>query len=136
VLGLEPIQQQQLEVDNNGSRIHIESDTNNIWNGNYTTLYDVTDSQWHHLVLVFGSSASYLYVDGDLHASAGANTDTADFRIRDFGIRQHIATGYPDYYIGDMDEVQIFEYPLTLVQVKNLYNASSAVYYGPTSGEP
>jgi len=128
-----------IEVDHTSypNQIRVESNTNNEWVKFFSTSIDTTDGQWHHYNLVFGPSNSYLYVDGILTDTETANSDSADYLIRYIGVQQQQVTYiYGDYFQGLLDDVQIFNYALTPLQIENLYNQESAIRFGPSSGSP
>ena|GEM_PF-3008167 len=94
----------------------------------------VTDDKWHHIVGVRNTNTNsiYLYIDGVLEGQATDNSVNS------------IALSYPIYvgnnisnfaFSGQVDDLKIFNYPLTATQVKTLYN-NGTVNFAPTTGTP
>ncbi|MYZ34163.1 LamG domain-containing protein [Streptomyces sp. SID4917] len=91
-------------------------------------------SQWTHLVGVYDKTANQmrLYVDGKLVATtAYSATDAWDARRSLHLGANHLAGKAGGYFAGDLDEVQLLDYPLTDAQVTTL-NSGSPV----TTGRP
>ncbi len=85
-----------------------------------------TDSNWHHIVATKNGSTTNIYVDGV--AIAGTVTDQA--------ITATTNTLYiggdgnsSNVFAGQIDDVHIYNYPLTLAQVKQIYNQGAGVRY-------
>ncbi len=105
--------------------------------GSFVVGDDLTSSvnlpvgQWKHILITADSSGSKLYIDGKLDDTGGA----ADFSLDAFKIGGQF-TAFWENVPGQLDEVEIFNYALTPLQIRNLYNQDSAVRFGPTSGNP
>jgi len=84
-----------------------------------------TDTDWHHWICTYDAStnARKLYRDGVL-----INSDTASADFQGTG-SLYIGRYNTDYYVGQIDEVKIYNYALTANQVKLDYNNSAAVRY-------
>jgi hypothetical protein len=86
----------------------------------------VPDSQWHHLVGVCNQSNGVvtLYVDGLANATGTLGTNdgildsTSPFT---FGSRQSGSANFDDQFAGRMEEVAIYNYPLSAAQVLSHY---------------
>lgn len=96
---------------------------------------DYDDNVWHHAVAVkTGTSSIRLYVDGVEIASDTSLAETGSlandgiFRVGDLN-----STDGTDEFLGSIDEIQIFRSPLTLEQIKVLYNQGSSAVFGATS---
>ncbi len=86
-----------------------------------------------------GFSSPSVYVNGKLNGTVTAGswnhilvtsaTSLSASAIK-FGIQNSI------YYTGQIDEVKIWNYALTSVQVKLDYNQASAIRFGPLTGAP
>ena len=107
---------QQVTADCNGSGTFV---------GNFTgSGVSVTDGQWHHVVLTYcGTISPYWnwYVDGYQQNSYGL-----DFTIGPDATGQHLRlgmreNGYGVYFLGQMDEVEIYDQTLTSVQAQYLF---------------
>jgi len=88
---------------------------------------------WRQYAATWDGSNIYLYADGNMvQACAQAYITAANNGALQIG-----AWGGPvDYFNGQIDDVQIFPYPLTTLQMKNLYNQNSSTRVGPPSGSP
>ena len=72
------------------------------------------DDRWHHVSFTKNGSTLSLYIDGILDGTA---TDTTDTTTTNAG-GVEVARQFGNYYAGQIDEVKIFNYPLTKEQVK------------------
>jgi len=101
---------------------------------------NVANNNWHHIVVTYsGSSAASgvkIYTDGILNtnstvtdALSSATTSTASFQVGAFNNGSQPFT-------GQIDDPRIYNYPLTVTQIKTLYNGGGAVRYGPVTGSP
>ena len=70
----------------------------------------VTASSWNHIVVTTGTGITANAIKLGLAGST--------------------------YYSGQLDDVQIFNYALTAVQVKQLYNQNAGIRFGPSTGSP
>jgi hypothetical protein len=85
---------------------------------------------WKHLVGVRSSGFIYLYLDGKLKKSSADNTGSLDTSGLTWSIGRRADSQYGGYFNGQIDDVRIYNYALTLIQIKTLYN-SGAVNFGP-----
>ncbi len=100
--------------------------TNNTW----------TAGTWYHVVgTISGTNTAYIYVNGVQNNYAG-DTSVATSPINgitstplNIGLAK-VASG-DQYFAGQIDNVQIFNYALTPAQVKTVYNQGAAVRFGP-----
>lgn len=105
----------------------------------YTTGLNITFStgQWYHFTCTFDDDANAMkfYIDGVQRSSTtitNSPSDTVnngDLRIG----RERSTYGY--YMKGRLDDVKVFNYPLTLHQTRNIYNEGT-VRFGPAEGSP
>jgi hypothetical protein len=94
----------------------------------------VTAGQWAHVVFIYDGSSMKIYQNGVLVGSqtlSGAIINST--HSLDIG---HEYVGTNLFFSGQIDEVQLFNYPLTDAQVKLLNNQNSAVRFGPATGTP
>lgn len=88
------------------------------------------DSHWHHALASFSPGQARLYADGILVASAdyvqGSKTGST------YRIGRHNATD-PQWYVGEIDEVRIYNRTLTSNEVWELYGGGSAAISGTLS---
>jgi hypothetical protein len=84
------------------------------------------DGSWHHLTVVAGTSGVYVYYDGVLTGSDGTSSDLSflDDSVVEIG---RMTAGYP--FNGQIDDVRVYNYALTPLQIKTLYN-DGAVRFG------
>jgi hypothetical protein len=94
---------------------------------------NVTDGHWHHVVLTYCATISPYwnwYVDGYPKSSYGSDfttgADTVAQHIR-IGKREDTATGNGIWFIGQMDEVQIYDQTLTAAQAQYLFQFPGSV---------
>ena len=95
-----------------------------------TSLTNVTDDRWHHVVGVYdaGGAELRLYVDGYQEASVGGVAANAyGTNGRPLSIANHANRGFA----GQMDEVAIYESALTSGQVFTHYATGSDVVFDP-----
>jgi hypothetical protein len=87
------------------------------------------DSNWHHLVGVCDEANGnlFLYVDGVLAASstieAGSGLESTANETVSIGARQSGTGEYDDQFPGVIDEVAIYDHPLSASQVLSQYYA-------------
>ncbi len=89
------------------------------------------NNQWHHLVGVCDEANGFvvLYVDGVSNASStiGATSGILDSTNQvTFGSRQSgVGTSFNNQFLGSMEEVAIYNYPLSAAQVLSHYLAAT-----------
>lgn len=91
----------------------------------------INDNTWHHMIFTRSGSATKIYIDGVLDASATQTGCAATTAIVNIGKD----TPNAEYFPGQIDDVRIYNYALTLLQVKNLYN-DGTVKFAPSTGAP
>ena len=106
--------------------------------GNFSSYgVNVTDGQWHHVVLTYCATISPYwnwFVDGYQQNSYGSDfttgADTAAQHVR-IGKREDTATGNGIWFIGQMDDVQIYDQTLTAPQAQSLFQNPGSVVTNP-----
>lgn len=98
---------------------------------NSTVAYN--DGNWHHAVGTFDGSNVKLYVDGNLITTTSAATSIA-YSGGGVAIARD-GDNAATYFSGQMDDVRLYNYALTLKQVQLMMN-EGAVRYGPVTGAP
>jgi hypothetical protein len=114
-----------------GGQEWVDANDQGDWTGNF----NVTDGQWHHVMVTYCATISPYwawYVDGNQANSYGC----CDFVLGDDTAAQHIRIGYREdgsdlYYIGAMDELQIYDQTLTAAQAQYLYQNPGSVITNP-----
>ena len=102
-----------------------------------TTLATYDDNSWHHVACVYDTTNTDLliYIDGVLAASDTTTTTNSLDNNDALFIGIESATGTEDW-IGDLDDVRIFRYPLTLQQIRAVINEGATTRFGPSTGNP
>lgn len=94
----------------------------------------ITDGTWHHLLATYTVGGQLrLYVDGNLEASTPAQPiidNDAPFMVGG----ANTAGNATNYFSGDVDEVQIYNYALNADQVAFLASHPGAAIPAPASG--
>ncbi len=80
----------------------------------------VTDSRWHHVVYTYAGGTGRLYLDGALEASASWERIEGGAPA---SLGYDVALG--NRFVGSLDEVAVYDDPLTETQVKQHYAAAS-----------
>jgi hypothetical protein len=92
--------------------------------GKTITQWGLNNSNWNHIVYVYDLTLTgnkiFVYINGTLlsstpQAATSQPASTGDFRIAD-GLRGN--------FNGNIDEVGIFDYTLTALEVSDIYNAT------------
>ena len=105
----------------------------------------VSAGTWVHVALIYDGSLSgnsnrlKLFINGTqktLTFNSGANIPSAIPTLSSSVNSIGKLTSSTRYWNGQIDDAQVFNYPLTPIQVKNVYNQSSAVRFGPLTGSP
>ncbi len=101
-----------------------------IWDGSQgaseiTSSISGCDSRWHHAVYSRSGATGTLYVDG---ISQGTHSSSDVFAVDDlWSIGQTYSSLIPGFFFqGTIDDVRIYNRPLSGTEVLNLYNSSSA----------
>jgi len=85
---------------------------------------------WHQITGVYDPNNSgsqiMLYIDGSLADSTSYTTTFRNASSDDLTIGSGGTNGYQEYYQGDIDEVKIWDRPLTEQEVQDIYNNESA----------
>ncbi|MDP3940910.1 MAG: LamG domain-containing protein, partial [bacterium] len=110
-----------------------------IWNaGNWVTSAVAGTalplSSWSHVMCVYDGTTLRVYVNGMSSGSVSQTNAITSLSYTPLSTARDF--GGSAFYKGQVDDVQIFNYPLTAVQVRNLYNQSSAIRFGPLTGTP
>jgi hypothetical protein len=86
---------------------------------------DVTDGNWHHVAMTYNGAVTNnvrLFVDGQEEANEMRPYSTTSRGILTIG---HSGVGPGDFYNGLVDEVSIYNGPLTASEIAAIYNAGS-----------
>ncbi len=93
---------------------------------------NVATGQWYHAVTTFDGTTGRLYINGTSSGTpfAPASPDDVLSSI-DIGSRN----ANSKWFDGKIDDFRMYNYALTALQVKSLYN-DGATRFGPTTGAP
>jgi len=111
------------------NRFYIQlTSSTNIRYGNDSVFDDisistVSDTTWHHLVVVHNGTSAEVYLDGNSQGTATVVSPNSGWGTS-FRIGQYFGSGFP--WSGYLDEVAIFDSALTSNDVTNIY--SNKVY--------
>jgi hypothetical protein len=94
-------------------------------NPTVTSTYQITGTDWHHVVFTKAGSVLTLYLDGKYNSKTTDTTTGTVTNSRTLGIGGQPQAGATSLYGGPIDEVKIFNYGLTASQVKNEYTGSA-----------
>lgn len=86
-----------------------------------------TDTQWHHLAVVYSSIGVVLYVDGQ---SVATSTNNQNFTTATTGYGTMYLGGGQGIFSGNIDEVAMWSSALTAQDVMLIYSKQSAKYAG------
>jgi hypothetical protein len=82
------------------------------------------DSAWHYLVVVFDAgNAAHFYLDGVLTESINGPGPVKSAARQDLMIGRNPVNPSQNLFIGNIQEVAIYNYPLTDAQVAAHYKA-------------
>lgn len=103
------------------------------WSG--TTLASTTQpaqATWNHVVYTYDGTTHSLYLNGRLANTSTTSPNSATPNAAYLG--DYTASG-GEYWPGQIDDVRIYNYPLTAAQALLLFN-DGAARYGPVTGAP
>jgi len=124
-----------LNVDTSGNdklNVYLGDTTNTGYHNSNNT---ITRGQWNHIMITYDDDVDELklyineVLDSTITTSGIPNFDTSIT----MGIREDKVAN--TYFDGQIDDVKIFNYALTPLQIKTEYNAG-ALFFGPTTGNP
>ncbi|OGC55678.1 hypothetical protein A3A78_01385 [candidate division WWE3 bacterium RIFCSPLOWO2_01_FULL_41_18] len=100
----------------------------------------ITAIGWNHVVVVFDEDSatnSTIYVNSlpDKESTSGTigNVNSLTNAV-DFRVGSESDSGEP--FIGQIDNVKLYNYAANATQVKMFYNEGSSTRFGPSSGQP
>lgn len=114
-----------------------------VWNGasgdELTYLFTPTLGRWYHIACTYDdpNNTINLFVDGKLIKSKTDATSDFSSAVNDGELRIGRERDFYGYYFnGQIDDVRVFNYTLTPLQVKSVMNNGSAVNFAPITGSP
>lgn len=102
--------------DSYGVRWTIK-DGSNRYDAEYNAVSDLNNNQWYHIAGTFDGKKARLYVDGVLVGSVSANFGS---NSEPLWIGRYQGGGY--HVNGKIDDVRIYNRPLSTPEIKALYN--------------
>jgi hypothetical protein len=95
----------------------------------------VNDGQWHHVAFTRNSTSGALqvYVDGVLRGAGTGETGVKTAVCQSIGrvTNTRGSAGHPVFFLGDLDDIRIFNCILTAPEVQTLANRPPVVNAGP-----
>lgn len=92
-------------------------------NGVNSSSVTMNDNNWHFVTYIASGSAVYFYVDGIARGSGGISFTGNTVNI--FRVGQKACDGCSDtYFIGNIDEVAVFNRALSAAEISAIYNAT------------
>lgn len=120
------------EGSGGSSQYHIAWQPNWAWVGSGATM---SANTWYHILAVYDLTKQYIYLDGALVWTANLTgtmgSNTYDFAIACRGVSGGAGAGASAFGAFSMSTCTMYNYPLTVYDVYQLYNAG-AVRYGKT----
>lgn len=104
-----------------------------VWTCSTTTVHD---GNWHHVVGSYDGVTKSIYIDGKLSnsISASGSVGSGGAAALQIGNRNNSGTRI-DFFAGQIDEPKVFNYGLSPIQVKTLFN-NGAINFAPITGTP
>ncbi|MDD5627056.1 MAG: LamG domain-containing protein [Patescibacteria group bacterium] len=132
LLGNTAVNYSYLALQGNGSTAYsIRGETNT--NGEFfaATSDIVPVGAWNQIITTFNNKTAKTYLNGILVDTETITNSLTLSRISGLTYLTNVT-----YFNGLIDDVRVYNYALTPLQVKTLYNENSAVRLGPTEGLP
>ncbi|MBU2632848.1 LamG domain-containing protein, partial [Patescibacteria group bacterium] len=106
--------------------------------GDVTGTKVIGDGNWHFIGAIYDGTTVQLYVDGTTDASGNRSLNTSNISTYPFviGRQSYSDAGNYRYANGQIDDVRIYNYALTPLQIKNVMNQGAGVRWGPNVGQP
>jgi hypothetical protein len=116
-----------------GVSYYLFNNSGSMLANNYTINWQPTQSQWYHISWVFESGNTIkTYVDGVLHSSVQVNISTfnnaANNVLLKFGNAIDVDTPLPLPWNGKLDDIAIWNRPITATEIQQLYTQGQATY--------
>lgn len=98
----------------------------------------IVAGNWYYLTATYDGANVRLYINGKLENTTAltgtVKDDTCDFRI---GVQGNTScSNLVNYFSGQIDDVRIYNYALSITQIRKLMNDGGAMFYGPVTGTP
>jgi hypothetical protein len=83
------------------------------------------DGKWHYVALTYDGNVLGLYIDGtlkDVKITDDAKPDSTTISPVSIGVKSNARNGF---FIGSVDEINIWNIPLSEEQIKSLYESGA-----------
>lgn len=129
--------QQRIEIDmwspsyGNSGRVRSTLQTSNLNAKAITSSNAYNDNKWHHLVVTYNTTSMKMYIDGGLVASTGFTALATSYALDESTNSTFAGTYVSSFngsYIGNLDEIAMYDRELTAVEINANYVVGSAVY--------
>jgi Concanavalin A-like lectin/glucanases superfamily len=91
-------------------------------------------SSWQHILCTYDGTNIKVYLNG---IQTGTTSQTASITSLNY---TPLTSGHnfagSAYYSGRIDDMRVYNYALTAIQIRTLYNEDSAIRFGPAAGSP
>ncbi len=123
---------QQINYDSGNQRIYLtiaeSSDTNQ--RNRYSTTGSTPLNQWTHFAISINNKTIKIYINGILNSEYNETINIGGWTSHWYIGQRGNSTGW---YKGYLDEVKIYNRALTAEEVKQDYNAGSAIQFGTSN---
>lgn len=115
----------------------LQSADGGSWATLVSTPSNTISAGWHHYVGTNNGTTARLYIDGKEVGTADSSpATTLASSTETLQIGQSRIGSNDNYFVGQIDDVRIYNYALTTTQIKNIMNGDFAVRYAPATGQP
>ncbi len=80
-----------------------------------------TLNKWVHIACTISNNTKTLYVDG-VNVASGSFTGTIPFNDNELTIGNYVSAGSTYWFNGSIDDVRIYNYPMTQIQIQKVMN--------------
>ncbi|HEX4121046.1 MAG TPA: LamG-like jellyroll fold domain-containing protein, partial [Verrucomicrobiae bacterium] len=125
-------------LNTNGVVTYGQSSTGGIAVGSLVTKRGVADGVFHHVAMTRNGTLISLYIDGtfDTSTNTSAITDVSNFDYFIAGTSACVGSGGTVPFVGDLDEIDLWDRALSQAEIAAIYNAGGAGKYDATSFYP
>jgi hypothetical protein len=95
----------------------------------------ISVNNWYHVFVSKSGSVFNVCVNGICKATTSTPAGTFTFDRSSIGAITR-SSGTSEYFTGQIDDLKVWNYGLTTYQIRNEYNQSAAVRFGPLTGSP
>ncbi|MGB4965550.1 MAG: LamG-like jellyroll fold domain-containing protein, partial [Microgenomates group bacterium] len=115
----------------------LQSADGGSWATLVSTPSNTISAGWHHYVGTNNGTTARLYIDGKEVGTADSSpATTLASSTETLQIGQSRIGSNDSYFVGQIDDVRIYNYAVTTAQIKSIMNGEFAVRYAPATGQP